>query len=89
MRLQISKMYWRYKTKIERKEKQYKIIKEKETLGVWTETETRSFPAVAAAGAAAAIAAAAPAAIEVASLRTVRERVPSAFFTGVPRKYIL
>ncbi len=62
-------------------EKRTKIVQnnyEKESIVVWTETETHSFPVVTGAGAAAARAAAAPATIEVASLRTVRERVPSA-----------
>jgi hypothetical protein len=48
-------------------------------LEIWTETEPRSFPAVAGTGAAAA---GAPAAIEVATLRTAREWVPGTGTTG-------
>jgi hypothetical protein len=65
-------MYWQYKTQMHTRVLQKRFTK------AWTGTWRRSFPAVAGAGAAAARAAAASADVEAASLRTMRERVPSA-----------
>jgi hypothetical protein len=65
-------------TKHKCKREYYKNDYKKRFTKAWTGTCRRSFPAVAGAGAAAARAAAASADVEAASLRTMRERVPSA-----------